>query len=61
MKRNYVKQGIWHLGGRNKQKGGFLLLPGTFARPISPFAAGSIGSKLLEGVGKKILRGRKTT
>ena len=53
MKRNYVKQGIWHLGGRNKQKGGFLLFPGTFARPISPFAAGSIGSKLLEGVGKK--------
>ena len=36
-----------------KQRGGFLLLLGKFARPIFLCAASSIGLKLLEGTGKK--------
>lgn len=36
-----------------KQRGGFLLLLGKFARPIFLCAASSIGLKLLEGIGKK--------
>ena len=55
MKRNYVKFGVWHLGGRKKQKGGFLPLLGTLARPNLLSAAGSIGSKLLEVLEKKYL------
>ena len=55
MKRNHVKQGVWHLGSRKRQKGGFLPLLGTLARPFLLSAAGSIGSKLFEDVGKKYL------
>ena len=53
MKRTYVKRGIWTLRGRKKQKGGFLLILETIAKPFSVSAAGGIGSKLFEGVGKK--------
>ena len=52
-KRTYVKCGIWHLGGRKKQRGGFLLLLGTFANPLLGSTAGAVGSKILERVGKK--------
>ena len=55
MKRNYAKRGVWHLGVRKNEKRGFLHLLGTLTRPILLSAAGSIGSKLLEGVGKKHL------
>ena len=58
-KRTYVKLGIWHLGGRKKQRGGFSPLWGTIARPLLVCAAGAVGSKLLESVGKKIFRDRK--
>ena len=34
MKRTYIKLGIWHLGGRKKQKGGFLPILGALARPL---------------------------
>lgn len=59
MKRTYVKRGIWNLRGRKKQKGGFLLILETIAKPFSVSAAGGIGSKLFEGVGKKIFSGKR--
>ena len=59
MKRTYLKRGIWHLEGRKKQKGGFLLIIGKIARPLLVSVAGAISSKLLEGVGRKIFGGRK--
>ena len=57
-KRAYVKRGIWHLGGREKQKGRFLPILGTIAKLFLLSATGSIGSKLSEGVGQKIFGGR---
>ena len=56
-KRTHVKRGIWHLGGRKKQRGGFLLILGTFANPLLGSTAGAVGSKILEKVGKKIFGG----
>ena len=47
MKRTYLKRGIWHLGGRKKQKGDFLPLLGTVARPIFISAVGYIGGGIL--------------
>ena len=59
MQGTYVKRGIWHLGGRRKQKGGFLPLLEKVARPLLVSAAGALGWQLLEAVRKKIFRGRK--
>ena len=50
MKRTYIKQRIWHLGGRNIQKGGFLPILGTLAKPLLASAAGVIGGKVLKGI-----------
>ena len=55
MKRTYIKKGVWHLGGRKKQKVGFLPILLALSKSILFSAAGSIGSKLLQGVGKNIL------
>ena len=59
MKRTYIKRGIWHLGGRKKQKGGFLPILGALARPLLVSAAGAVGEEVLKGLGKKILLRRK--
>ena len=55
MKRSYTKIGVWHLGGRKSQTGGFLPILGTLAKPILVSTAGAIGGKVLEGIGKKYL------
>ena len=52
-KRTYIKCGIWHLGGRKRERRGFLLFLGTLARSILMSVVDSVSSKLLEGVGKK--------
>ena len=54
MKRTYIKSRIWHLGGRKKQKGGFLPILGALARPLLESAAGLVGGEVLKGLGKKI-------
>ena len=53
MKRTYIKRGIWHLGCRKKQKGGFLLILGALARPLLVFAAGAVGGEVLKGLWRK--------
>ena len=58
MKRSYVKREVWHLGGRKRQKEGFLLIFGTLAKPLLVSAVGAIGGEVLEGIGKKIVRGK---
>ena len=58
MKRTSVKRGIWTLCGRKKQKGGFLPILETIAKPFLVSAAGGIGSKPLEVAGKKIFGGK---
>ena len=58
MKRSYVKREVWHLGGRIRQKEGFLLIFGTLAKPLLVSAVGAIGGEVLEGIGKKIVRGK---
>ena len=46
MKRTYIKSGIWHLGGRKKQKEGFLLILRALARPLLVSAAGAVGGEV---------------
>ena len=58
MKRSYVKREVWHLGGRKRQKEGFLLIFGTLAKPLLVSVVGAIGGEVLEGIGKKIVRGK---
>ena len=57
-RRTYVKKGVWHLDKKNKQTGDFLPLLASLAKPIFMSVAESIGSWLLQGVGKKIFGGR---
>ena len=61
MKRTYIEKGIWHLGGREKiQKGDFLpVVAGTIAKPLLTSKAASLVPKLLGGVVKKLIGGRK--
>ena len=58
MKRSYVKREVWHLGSRKRQKEGVLLIFGTLAKPLLVSAVGAIGGEVLEGIGKKIVRGK---
>ena len=58
MKRNYKKRCL-AFGQRKRQKGGFLSILLTLARPLLISVARSIGSKLLESLGKKNFGGRK--
>ena len=53
MNRTYIKRGVWHLGGTKRQKGGFLPILGTIARPLLVSPAGAIGGEVLKGIGKK--------
>ena len=53
MKRTYIKLGIWHLGGRKKQKRGFFVILGALPRPLLVSAAGAVGGKVLKRLGKK--------
>ena len=46
-KRTYVRRGIWNLGGRKKQKGGFLPILGTLAKPLLISAATAVGGEIL--------------
>ena len=55
MKRNYVKQGVWHFGGKKRQKGGFLLLLGTLARPVLLYAVGLMVQNYFKASEKKYL------
>ena len=59
MKRTYIKQRIWHLGGRYIQKGGFLPILGTLAKPLLVSAASAIGGEVLKGIRQKIFWGKK--
>ena len=54
MKRTYIKRGVWHLNGRKRQKGCFLLIHGTLAKPLLVSAAGAIGREVLKGIGKRV-------
>ena len=58
MKRTYIKCGVWHLAGKKRQKGGFLPIFRTVAKPLLVSAAGAIGYDVLKRIGKKIF-GRK--
>ena len=59
-KRTYNKREIWHLGGRKKQKAGFLPIFGLLAKPLLTSAVRAV--KGLEGKiyerGKRRLKGR---
>ena len=57
--KNYIKRRSWHLGGRKKQKGGFLPILGALAKPLLVSAAGAVGGEVLKGLGKNVFRGRK--
>ena len=46
------------MGGRIRQKEGFLLIFGTLAKPLLVSAVGAIGGEVLEGIGKKIVGGK---
>ena len=46
MKRTYIKRGIWHLGGRKKQKRDFLPIVGVLARPLLVSAASAVGGEV---------------
>ena len=53
MKRIYIKRGIWYLGGRKKQRGGFLPILGALAWPQLISEAGAVGGEILKEFGKK--------
>ena len=59
MKRTYIKRGIWHLGCRKKQKGGFLPILGALATLLLVSAAGAVGGEVLKEVGEKFGGGGK--
>ena len=59
MKRIYIKLGIWHLGGREKQKRGFFVILGALPRPLLAFPADAVGGKVLKRLGKKNWGGEK--
>ena len=58
MKRTYVKLGVWHLGGRKRQRGGFQPILWAIAKPLLVSAAGAIDGEVLKGIGKKYLGGK---
>ena len=59
-KRTYIIRGIWYLGGREKQKGGFLPILGSLAKPLLESGAGTVGGEILKGLESKIfIRGKR--
>ena len=59
MKRTYIKREVWHLGGRKRQKEGFLPILGAIIKPHLVSEAGAIGGEVLKGIGKKNIWGKK--
>ena len=57
MRRTSIKHGVWHLDGRKRQKGGFLPIVGTLAKPLLVSTAGAIGGEVLIGIGKNNIWG----
>ena len=55
--KSYIQCGVWHLGGRKRQKEGFLPILRTIAKTILVSAAGALGGEVLKGIGKKIFGG----
>ena len=57
MGRTYIECGIWHLGGRKKQREVFMSLLGTpytrYSRLLLVPAAGAIGGEVLNGLRKR--------
>ena len=57
MERTYIECGIWHLGGRKKQREVFLSILGTpytrHSRLLLVPAAGAIGGEVLNGLRKR--------
>ena len=57
MGRTYIECGIWHLGGRKKQREVFLSPLGTpytrYSRLLLVPAAGAIGGEVLNGLQKR--------
>ena len=59
MKRTYIDWEIWHLGGRKKQKVGFLPTLALVARPLLVSAADAVGGEIFKGLVSKIFGGGK--
>ena len=53
-KRTYIKCGIWYLGRRKMQKGEFLPIIVSLAKPLLVSMAGTVGGEILKGLGSKI-------
>ena len=53
-KRTYITCGIWHLGGRKKQKVGFLPTLESPAKPLLVSAASAVGGEILKRLRSKI-------
>ena len=59
-KRTYIKGGIWHLGGRKRQKGGVLPILGLPAKLLLESATSAVGGKILKELGSKVFgRGKR--
>ena len=61
MKKAYIKRGVWHLGGKKRQKRSFLPILGILAKALLVSAAGAIGGEVLKGIGKKTFGGKTLT
>ena len=60
VKRTYIKSGIWHLGGREKQKGGFLPVLVSLDKPLLISTDDAVGEEILKGLRSKIFgRGKR--
>ena len=57
--KTYIKKGVWHLGKGKKQKGRFLPLIGSLAKPLFISAAGALAVRVLNFTTKKIFSRRK--
>ena len=44
--KEHIKCRIWHLGGREKQKGAFLHILGSLAKPLLVSAEGPVGGEI---------------
>ena len=57
MRRTSIKHGVWHLDVRKRQKGGFLPIVGTLAKPLLVSTAGAVGGEVLIGIGRNNIWG----
>ena len=58
-KRTYIRRGIWHLGGRKKQKRGFLSILGSLDKPLVVSAAGAVSGEILKRIEKNFGRRKR--